>query len=199
MSKFDVVIIGGGVSGLSCAITLGSGSEKLDFVKDKKVLVIDAGKSHLKAAKLNNAAGVTKGSIGAEVLADLKDRALSYGINQVVDGTVKSVTGVKGAFTINTEDASYEADRIVFATGMANIDIEGIGAAVLPNRRATKPNTLMIENTDGIIAEGKYVTGVATGASSMFTTAAGLGAQTATDIISSWTDKYVVIHDVNVG
>lgn len=198
MSKYDVVIVGGGVSGLSCAITLGSGATKLDYVKDKKVLVIDAGKSHLKAAKLFNAAGVDSGKPGIEVLASLKERAAAYDNVELLDGTVVSVSGTKGAFTVKTEDASFEAGLVVFAPGMATISIEGIGANVVDHKRAPKPNMLMIENTDGVVADGKYVTGVANGASSMFTTAAGFGAQTATDIISSWTDKYVVIHDVNV-
>ncbi len=198
MSKYDVVIIGGGASGLSAAITLGSGAEKLAFVADKKVLVIDSGKSHLKIAKLFNAAGVTKGTPGVDVLADLKERATAYPNVELLDGTVTAVSGSAGAFTVKTEDAEFEAGIIVFATGMASIDIEGIGANVVENKRATKPGTLMIEGSEsGRIAEGKYVTGVATGAASMFTMAAGLGAQTATDIMSSWNDKYVVIHDVN--
>ncbi len=200
MSKYDVVIIGGGASGLSAAITLGSGAEKLEFVADKKVLVVDAGKSHLKAAQLFNAAGVEKGAKGVELLAGLRERATSYPNIEVVDGTVKAVSGSAGAFKVSTEEVEYDAAIVVFATGMATIEIDGLGANIVPNKRATKPNTWMIEGSEsGSIAEGKYVTGVATGASSMFTVAAGLGAQTATDIISSWTDKYVVIHDVNKG
>lgn len=198
MSKYDVVIIGGGASGLSCAITLGSAAQKLEFAQ-KKVLVIDSGKSQLKAAKLNNAAGVNVGFKGIELLEDLKQRALAYGNVSVKEGAVVSVDGTEGNFTVKTAEESYEAAIIVFATGMHAPEIEGIGAGVVDHIRATKPNSFMIKNINGVITKGKYVTGIATGAASMYTTAAGLGAQTATDIISSWTDKYVVIHDVNAG
>ena len=48
MQKYDVIIVGGGVSGLSCAITLGSAKSKLDIAANKRILIIDAGASHLK-------------------------------------------------------------------------------------------------------------------------------------------------------
>ena len=198
MSKYYVVSIGGGASGLSCAITLGSAAQKLEFAQ-KKVLVIDSGKSQLKAAKLNNAAGVNVGFKGIELLEDLKQRALAYGNVDVKEGVVVSVDGTQGNFTVKTSEELYEAAIVVFATGMHAPEIEGIGAGVVDHIRATKPNSFMIKNINGVITKGKYVTGIATGAASMYTTAAGLGAQTATDIISSWTDKYVVIHDVNAG
>lgn len=199
MSKYDVVIIGGGVSGLTCAITLGSGIEKFEFAKGKTVLVIDAGKSHLNAAQLNNVPGVIQGTKGPDELATLKGRAEAYEGVSVASGTVLSVSGEEGSFLVKSEDSKVEASTVVFAPGLASINIEGIGADVVDHYKAPKPNLVMIENKGGVVAPGKYVTGCAAGASTMYASAAGLGAETATDILSSWTDKYVVVHDVNKG
>jgi len=197
MQKYDVIIIGGGVSGLSCAITLGSAGPKLDAAADKKILVIDAGKSHLNMAELHNVPGVTEGTKGPELLASLAQRAEAYENVVLMQGTVASVSGTAGDFMVTTEsEENFEADMVVFANGMQTIAVEGIGADVVDHVRAPRPGMVMIENHNGMIGEGKYVTGCAAGATSMFASAAGYGAQTATDIISSWAGKYTVIHDV---
>lgn len=183
----DVVIIGGGVSGLSCAITLGSAEAKMAEAKDKKILVIDAGKSHLNMAELHNVAGVKEGTKGPELLKDLRARAEAYNNVSVKHGIVTEVSGSTGAFEVKTqEDEVFEAGFLVFANGMQTIDVQGIGADVKTHVRAPRPGMVMIENLNGVISEGKYVTGCA----------AGYGAQTATDIISVWAGKYTVIHDV---
>lgn len=196
MERYSVIIIGGGVSGLSCAITLGSAETKLETISENKILVIDSGESHLKKAQLYNVAGVEEGTKGLELLNSLSKRAEAYKNVSILDDTVLSVEGEKDNFTVKTETHTFTANIVVFANGMQTIDVEGIGAPVVDHIRAPRPKMLMIENNYGVISEGKYVTGCAAGASSMFSTAAGYGAQTATDIISSWIDKYTVIHDL---
>ena len=197
MEKYDVIIIGGGVSGLACAIVLGSAKSKIDIVLDKKILVIDSGSSHLKKAQLYNAAGIIEGTKGPELLGDLERRATSYKNILLKKDVVIETSGSIGNFTVNTESGKIlESDILVFANGMQTIDIKGIGAPVIDHIRAPRPKMVMIENRNGVISEGKYVTGCAAGATSMFSSAAGYGAQTATDIISFWAGKYTVIHDV---
>lgn len=197
MQKYDVIIIGGGVSGLSCAITLGSAGPKMDLAAEKKILVIDAGKSHLNIAELHNVPGIAEGTKGPELLAALTQRAEAYDNVSVIRDTVTSVSGNAGDFRVATESAeNFEADIVVFANGMQTIAVEGIGAAVVDHVRAPRPGMVMIENDNGIIGEGKYVTGCAAGATSMFAAAAGYGVQTATDILSAWAGQYIVIHDV---
>ena len=47
---FDALIIGGGASGLSCALILGSAKDK-EFAKDKKIgIIVHQRSSHLQEA-----------------------------------------------------------------------------------------------------------------------------------------------------
>jgi len=64
---YDTIIIGGGASGMSAAITLGSAQDKFDWAADKKILLIDSGKSDLKAASFWNAPGIYVGKDGNRV------------------------------------------------------------------------------------------------------------------------------------
>lgn len=198
MEKFDVLIIGGGVSGLSCAITLGSAESKMDLVADKKFLVLDSGESHLNKAQLYNVAGVAEGSKGKDLLVSMNQKANLYKTVETRKDTVVKVSTDDIDYLVETKAGNkYKTKIVVFATGMQTIDIEGIGSQVVKHIRAPRPGMVMIENNNGIIANGKYVTGCAAGATSMFSTAAGYGAQTATDILSLWAGKYTVIHDID--
>ena len=67
---FDVLIIGGGVSGVSCAMILGSAQNK-PFVQGKKIGII----THQKTSSLNdaifyNAYGIPSGKLGSELLTE---------------------------------------------------------------------------------------------------------------------------------
>lgn len=65
---FDVLIIGGGVSGMSCALILGSAKNKA-FVTDKKTGIFTHQKnSSLQEAIFYNAYGIKLGKSGSELL-----------------------------------------------------------------------------------------------------------------------------------
>ena len=57
---FDTLIIGGGVSGMQCALVLGSGLNK-PYGKGKKVgVILHQRASHLQNALFNNVLGIKK-------------------------------------------------------------------------------------------------------------------------------------------
>ena len=196
MQNNDVVIIGAGASGLACAITLGSGTEKSGLT-DKKIVVIDAGESHLNKAQLFNAPGIPAGTEGPALIESLKRQASAYPNISIIHDTVTTLSGSEGAFTLTTATGTtHQAATIVLAPGMQTIAIEGLEDKVKENIRAPRPGMLMIDHQNGLIEPGLYVTGCAAGVASMFAAAAGAGTQSATDILSQWIGKYTVPHDV---
>ncbi len=67
---FDVLIIGGGVSGISCALVLGSAKNK-SFVTNKKIGIFTHQKtSSLQEALFNNAYEITPDKLGSELLSE---------------------------------------------------------------------------------------------------------------------------------
>ena len=65
---FDVLIIGVGVSGISCALVLGSAKNK-PFATDKKIgIFMHQKSSNLQEALFNNAYGISAGTLGSDLL-----------------------------------------------------------------------------------------------------------------------------------
>jgi len=65
---FDVLIIGGGVAGMSAALVLGSAKKK-PFALDKKIGILMHQKSSaLNGALFNNVLGIAPGTTGKELL-----------------------------------------------------------------------------------------------------------------------------------
>lgn len=67
---FDVLIIGGGVSGVSCALILGSALNK-PYARGKKIGIFTHQKaSALQDALFNNAYGIPQGKLGKEIMEE---------------------------------------------------------------------------------------------------------------------------------
>ncbi len=66
---FDVLIIGGGVAVMSCALVLGSAEFK-PYAKEKKIGIVMHQKAcALDGALFNNVLGIAPGTTGKEILA----------------------------------------------------------------------------------------------------------------------------------
>lgn len=63
-AMLDVLIVGAGAAGISCALVLGSAKSK-PFVEDKRIgLVAHQRASHLQNALFNNVLGLPAGTLG---------------------------------------------------------------------------------------------------------------------------------------
>ena len=74
MKNYDILIIGGGAAGMSCALILGSAKDK-DFAKDKNIgIVMHQKASHLQDALFNNVLGLEAGTTGKTILEKGKNQ-----------------------------------------------------------------------------------------------------------------------------
>lgn len=187
---FDVLIIGGGASGVSCALILGSAQNK-PYAEDKKIGILTHQKaSALRDAVFNNAYGIPAGKLGKdlmdETLQQLTD--LYPHVEQIEKEKVMKVEGEAGNFTVTTNKNSYTTKAIVVAVGSApTFNIEGLMDYVEPHGKALpEKNRIQLKNNDHLVDEGIYVTGTLAGWRSQVAIAAGSGAAVATDIMTLW-------------
>lgn len=197
---FDVLIIGGGVSGVSCALILGSAQNK-SFVLDKKIGIIAHQKaSSLQDALFNNAYGISAGKLGSEILVEsIEHLQKTYPhINIIEEEKVSKIQGSAGNFTITTNKNSYRTKIIVIGIGAGNpFTIDGLEEYVVPHQKVIpEKNRIQLENNDHKVTEGIYVTGTLAGWRSQLAIAAGSGAAVATDILTLWNNGiHVQAHD----
>ena len=197
---FDVLIIGGGVSGVSCALILGSAKPK-PFAIDKKIGIISHQKaSSLQNAVFNNAYGITPGKLGSELLEEsLKHLQKLYPhIEQIADEKVLEVQGEVGDFTVITNVSSYKTKIITIGMCASNpFFIEGLEEFVEPHKKtAPEKNRIQLKNNDHLVKEGVYVMGTLAGHRSQLAIAAGSGASVATDILTLWNGGiHTQVHD----
>ena len=187
---FDVLIIGGGVSGVSCALVVGSAHKK-PYAEGKRTGIFTHQKtSSLQDAVFNNAYGIAPGTLGKDLMdSSLAQLQSQYPhVEQIPAEKVMKIEGKAGNFTVTTNKNSYTTKIVVVAIGSANtFAIEGLMEYVLPHKKALpEKNRIQLRNEDHLVTEGIYVAGTLAGHRSQLAIAAGSGAAVATDIMTLW-------------
>jgi thioredoxin reductase len=196
----DVLIIGAGVSGVSCALILGSAQNK-PFTMDKKIAIVAHQKaSSLQNAIFNNAYGISVGKLGSELLDEsLEHLTNSYPhIQQIHGEKVLAISGDAGNFIVTTNKSSLQVKTVVIAIGAGNpFTIEGLEHFIEPHQKIPAiKNRIQLKNTDHLVSDGIFVAGVLAGHRSQLSIAAGSGAAVATDILTLWNDgNHTMVHD----
>lgn len=197
---FDVLIIGGGVSGVSCALIIGSALKK-PYAENKKAGIITHQKAtSLENAVFNNAYGIPAGTLGSTLMeTSLEQLSTLYPeMEQIPNEKVMSIEGEAGNFTVTTNKSSYKTKAVVIGIGSANtFAIEGLMDYVIPHKKAIpEKNRIQLKNEDHLVTEGIYAAGTLAGHRSQLAIAAGSGAAIATDILSAWNEgKQTQSHD----
>lgn len=197
---FDVLIIGGGVSGMSAALIFGSAQHK-PFMSNKKIGVIVHQKtSSLQTAVFYNAYGIPMGKLGSELLEESKIHLASLypHIHQIEDEKVLEINGEINNYRVITTKKTHFAKKIILGIGASNpFTINGLEEFVMPHQKAAaEKNRLQLKNNDYVVKPGIYVVGTLAGLRSQLVIAAGSGAAVATDIMTLWNNNNPVqIHD----
>ncbi len=197
---YDVLIVGGGVAGVSCALVLGSAVNK-PFMQDKTIGIIAHQKaSSLQQALFNNAYGIAPGTLGSDLLnSSVAHLAETYPhIRQMQGEKVLAVRGNAPEFTVETNKNTYKAKNVVIAVGYANtFQIEGLMQYVQPHAKTPVAKArIQLANHDHLIAPGLYVAGNLAGWRSQLSIAAGSGASVATDLLTLFNEgSHAQSHD----
>lgn len=197
---FDVLIIGGGAAGMSCALVLGSAKNQV-FAANKRIgIILHQKTSHLQNALFNNVLGITPGTTGADILNSGKKQltTLYSHINCIETEKVQAITKSADGFTVTTNKTTYNSKIVVVAVGYTNLlTISGLEAFVEPHPRAKiEKERIWLRNDNHLIENGLYVAGTLAGWRSQFAIASGSGAHVATDILTLWnTGQHVKVHD----
>ena len=198
--NFDVLIIGGGVSGMQCALVLGSGLKK-SFAEGKKVgIVLHQRASHLQNALFNNVLGLPAGTLGTPILQSGKEQLseLYPEVMQIEKEKVLSIEDLSDGYLIRTNKGEYQTKVAVFALNYSKpFTIDGLDAYLIPHEKANPAkDRIQLKNTDHFIKEGLYACGTIAGHRSQFAIAAGSGASVATDILTLWNGgSHTKVHD----
>ena len=197
---FDVLIIGGGVAGMSCALVLGSAEFK-PYAKEKKIGIVMHQKAcALDGALFNNVLGIAPGTTGKEILASGRKqlRETYPHVIQIDNEKVTSVKQLGSDFQVGTNKKSYSSSIVVVAVGPSNFfNILGLKKYVETHQNLPiKKDRIQLKNTNHLIVENLYVAGVLAGWRSQYATAAGSGTHVATEILTLWNDGQTsMVHD----
>lgn len=115
-SDWEIVIIGGGLAGLSAAIYLGRALRQTLVLDDEHSLA-------LWEPLAQNYLGFPEGVDGRELLARGKRQAQKHGVQFETD-TVLEVTRSADAFQLRTDAGTYRASRLLLATGLYHLPPE---------------------------------------------------------------------------
>lgn len=197
---YDALIIGGGVSGMQCALVLGSALKK-PYAEGRKVgIILHQRSSHLQNALFKNVLGLEAGTKGTAIL--------ELGINQIKGlypdvsiiekEKVLTIQKEKDLYIISTNKYNYKTKIAVVALNYSKpLTIKGLEDYIIPHKKANpSKDRIQLENSDHLVKGGLYVCGTLAGWRSQYSIAAGSGASVATDILTLWNDgNHAKIHD----
>ncbi|WP_339061157.1 FAD-dependent oxidoreductase [Tepidibacillus marianensis] len=188
----DVIVVGGGVSGLSAAIfTANAGLN---------TLVLNDGKSQItRVNSVQNIPGFPDGISGEEWIQRTKQQVEKFkGIlkDEKVGEVIKNDEGI---FEVKTENETYQTKYLVIATNvnkdlLTPLGYEAVVNSYVPNNKAKSiPN---IPFTGETSVENLYLAGLLTEIPSQVSVSLGQGAAVGIEVVSKEKGTPYMWHDI---
>ena len=198
---FDVLIVGGGAAGMSCALILGS-AQKKSYAKNRKVgIILHQKTSDLQNALFNNVLGLPAGTKGIALLKDgpKQLKKLYPKVVQIENEKVLKISPNSFGYTVETnKDKVYRAKKVVIAAGYSDfLQIKGLETYIISHKKSeADKKRIQLKNEDHLVAPNLHVAGNLAGHRSQFAIACGSGAAVATDILTEWNNgMQTKVHD----
>ncbi|AEV20681.1 FAD-dependent pyridine nucleotide-disulfide oxidoreductase [Geobacillus thermoleovorans CCB_US3_UF5] len=186
VTMYDIAIIGAGPAGASAAIFAAKAG--------KKTVLFDSDKGMTKRAWVENHYGVPEIS-GPELVETGKRQAAKFGA-ELVETQVTDVQKTDGGFRLETENGSFEAKHVIFATGVATDLAEKIGLRTKPGTEPRIKTVIDVDANGKTNIDGIWAAGTVAGVSVHTIITAGDGAKVAINVISELNGERYVDHDV---
>jgi thioredoxin reductase len=110
--NFDFIIVGGSYAGLAAALQL--------VRARRSVLVIDAGQRRNRFADSSHGFLTQDGNSPAAIAATAKAQLLAYPNLEWLDASAIGASKIETGFELNTDTQSYQAQRLILATGVTD-------------------------------------------------------------------------------
>lgn len=181
--NYDVIIAGGGMAGLSCALFLARAQVP--------VAVFDQAQSSLRrVSRVNNYLGFPDGINGEELLSLSRTQAELFGAT-CFDMDVTGVAKPEGGFAVTAGDREYHCRYFILASNKRTDLVVQLGLTL--GGHGAK---FVAVNSEGETAvEDCYAVGRLTGLPSQAVISAGNGAAVAIGLIQKIRGGYYVDHD----
>lgn len=187
---FDLIIIGGGPSAITCALVLGTAKNK-PYMLDKKIgIIANQLTSDVQAGLYNNVYGLQVGTVGKDLLKNSLEQLDTFSnVEQLNPDMVLGIVRENDHFLIKTKKESYQAKEVVVAIGHNPKvkAIEGLDTYIEAHKKSLPgQDKVALRNNDLLVAPGMYVAGVLSGCASQIAIASGTGADVAVKILTEW-------------
>ena len=192
METYEVLIVGGGISGSSAAM--------YTAYAGLKTLVIDSGKSQiLKVGNLQNYPGIKETISGNQLMTTMKEQAKSFNADWLDDEVIDVKQKDAGFILKTTNGQEFFTTYLIIATNVNVNLLEKLGLTVVVNEKVPsgKVKKVVDVSWDGVTSiENLYVIGLLAGLPTQAVIASGQGTAVATEIASKHLGKQFVWHDV---
>jgi thioredoxin reductase (NADPH) len=183
----DVLILGGGAAGATCALYLGRAG--LD------VVIVDQNRTTLKRAELHNFPGLDP-LAGIGWLAVVQRQARSTGHVDLIDGRVVSVEPSSNTFIASGDFGRSRSRYLVVASGQGTTPFaERLQLDEVPPIQPYVKTNFLVDRWGETTIAGLFAVGVVAGHPSQAVICAGSGASAAIRIVSLERGEFWVDHD----